>query len=217
MILRSLDRRTHNLIQATLVTVGICVFAGFIHGSGVPRIAALAALCFVVLVISLSVPSFRDLARIVGLTYFSKAVLLYAVGGLAIGALLALLYRGISRMSLFPHALTMIAVIAPAIGISEELLFRGFLQNRLVTINTWLAVILASLAHTLYKFLVMRTLPVDIGTYYPALVVYTFAAGLLSGIPRALTRSVVPACLLHGVFDILVYGGLSTWPVWVWY
>jgi membrane protease YdiL (CAAX protease family) len=216
MILESLDRRARHLTQAILVTAGICLFAWFIHGQAAQRILALAALGFASLVISLSIPTFRSLARSVGLARISKAVGLYAVGGLLLGVLLAVSYRSISNISLYPHTLTIIALVAPAIGVTEELLFRGFLQGRLSTINTPVAVILASLAHTLYKYLVMRSLPFNIGTDFLSLVVFTFVAGLLCGIPRALTKSVVPACVMHGVFDILVYGGLSTWPVWVW-
>jgi hypothetical protein len=49
-----------------------------------------------------------------------------------------------------------------------------------------------------------------------SLVIFTFVVGLLCGVSRVLSKSIIPACVAHGVFDILVYGGLSTWPVWVW-
>jgi membrane protease YdiL (CAAX protease family) len=126
------------------------------------------------------------------------------------------LYRGISKVSLLPQTLTFIALIAPMIGITEELLFRGFLQGKLSSINIYAAIVLTSFAHTLYKYLVLRSLPSDIGTDFFLLIVVTFIAGLMFGVLRVLSRSIIPSCLTHGVFDVLVYGGFSTWPVWVW-
>jgi membrane protease YdiL (CAAX protease family) len=102
------------------------------------------------------------------------------------------------------------------IGITEELLFRGFLQGKLSGINIYAAILLSAFGHTLYKYLVLRSFPVDIGIDFLSLVVFTFIAGLMCGALRALSKSIIPACVTHAVFDILVYGGLSTWPVWVW-
>lgn len=211
---------SHNQIrqiaESTLVLIGISVFALFIHSRPAQRILAVAALSTAAIVISLSISDVPSLLKCLGLSEFSKKLGVYSLAGLSLGILSALLLRQISNMTLLPQTLTIIAFLAPMIGITEELLFRGFLQGKLSSVNIHAAIIVASFAHTLYKFLVLRTLPIDIGIHYPSLLAYTFLAGLTCGALRALSRSIIPACLLHGVFDILVYGGLSTWPVWVW-
>jgi membrane protease YdiL (CAAX protease family) len=216
MSVESVDRRIRHLFEAALVLTGICVFAWFIHGSAAQLVIALAALSFSAVVISLSASNVRSLLTYLSPSRFSKKTLVYSLAGLALGILWALLYRGISKVSLLPQTLTFIALIAPMIGITEELLFRGFLQGKLSSINIYAAIVLTSFAHTLYKYLVLRSLPSDIGTDFFLLIVVTFIAGLMFGVLRVLSRSIIPSCLTHGVFDVLVYGGFSTWPVWVW-
>ena len=209
-------RRIRHLTETTLVLTGICIFGLFIHGRPAQRVIALAALSIAAIVISLSISDLRSLLKYLGLSELSRKIGVYALVGLGLGTLFALCYRGIVDGTLLPQTLTVIAVIAPIIGITEELLFRGFLQGKLVDTNIYAAIVLPTLGHTFYKYLVLRSLPLDIGTAFLPLVIYTFLAGLLWGVFRTLSGSVIPACLSHGIFDILVYGGLSTWPIWVW-
>ena len=211
------DNRIQHLIETTLALTGICIFALFIHGRPVHRMIALAALSVAAVVISLSISDGQSLLKYLGLSEFSKKIGVYSLIGLGLGILMALRCRSISNMALLPRTLTVIAVVAPIIGITEELLFRGFLQGKLSGINIYTAVILPTFGHTLYKYLILRSLPVAIGIDFLSLVVFTFIAGLMCGVLRVLSKSIIPACVTHATFDILVYGGLSTWPVWVWH
>ena len=208
--------RIRQIVETTLVLIGICVFALFIHRRPAQRIVAFTALSAAAAVISLSISDVQSLLKYLGLSEFSKKIGVYSLVGLSLGILPALLFREISNMALLPQTLTVVAIVAPMIGITEELLFRGFLQGKLSSINIYAAIGTAAFGHTLYKFLVLRSLPIDIGVHFPSLLAYTLLAGLMCGGLRALSRSIIPACLLHAAFDILVYGGLSTWPVWVW-
>jgi membrane protease YdiL (CAAX protease family) len=208
--------RIRHLIEATFVLTGVCVFAWLIHGSVVQRVISLIALGFAAVVISRSASNIRSLLRYLNPSRFSNRTVVYSLAGLALGTTAALLYRYFSDVSLFPQTLTLIALIAPLIGITEELLFRGFLQGKLYSINVYASIVLTSFAHTLYKYLVLRSLPADIGVDFSFLVIATFIAGLVYGVLRELSRSIIPACVSHGVFDLVVYGGLSSWPVWVW-
>jgi membrane protease YdiL (CAAX protease family) len=210
------NNRIRQLIETSLVLTGVYIFALFIHGGPAQRVAALAALSAAAVVISLSISDLQSLLKYLGLSEFSRKIAVYSLAGLGLGILLALRCRRISNMALLPRTLTMIALIAPMIGITEELLFRGFLQGKLSGINIYAAILLSAFGHTLYKYLVLRSFPVDIGIDFLSLVVFTFIAGLMCGALRALSKSIIPACVTHSVFDILVYGGLSTWPVWVW-
>jgi len=211
------NSRIRHVVGPTLVLTGICIFALFIHGRPAQRMIALVALSVAAVVISLSISDIQSLLKYLGLSEFSTMIGVYSLVGLGLGILFALRCRSISNVTVLPQTLTVIAVIAPMIGISEELLFRGFLQGKLSSINIYGAIILSAFGHTLYKYLVLRSLPIDIGIDFLSLVVFTFLAGLMCGALRVLSRSIIPACVTHAIFDILVYGGLSTWPIWVWY
>jgi membrane protease YdiL (CAAX protease family) len=75
---------------------------------------------------------------------------------------------------------------------------------------------MATAGHTLYKFVVIKTVPVDLQTHLPSLVVLTFMAGLVFGLMRKKSGSIIPPALAHALFDIVVYGGAVLAPVWVW-
>ncbi len=210
------NSQIRHLVESTLVITGICIFGLLIHGRPDQRIVALATLSAAAVVISLSISDVQSLSKYLGLYEFSRKIAVYSLVGLGLGILLALRCRSISNMALLPKTLTVIAVIAPIIGITEEFLFRGFLQGKLSGINVFAAIILPTCGHTLYKYLVLRSLPVDIGIDFLSLVVFTFLAGIMCGLLRVLSKSIIPACVTHAVFDILVYGGMSTWPIWVW-
>jgi membrane protease YdiL (CAAX protease family) len=210
------NSRTRHVVGPTLVLTGICIFALFIHGRPVQKMIAFAALCAAAAAISFSISDVQSLLKYLGLSEFSKKIGVYSLVGLSLGIIFALWYRSITHVTFLPQTLTVIAVIAPIIGITEELLFRGFLQGKLSSSNIYAAIILSTMGHSLYKYLVLRSLPIDIGIDFLSLVVFTFIGGLVCGVLRALSKSIIPACVTHGIFDILVYGGLSTWPIWVW-
>jgi membrane protease YdiL (CAAX protease family) len=77
-------------------------------------------------------------------------------------------------------------------------------------------VVYASAVHTSYKLLVILTLSVPLQFDFFFLVFWTFVGGLLFGALREFSQSSLPAMMAHAVFDVVVYGGLATLPVWVW-
>jgi membrane protease YdiL (CAAX protease family) len=133
-----------------------------------------------------------------------------------LGVSLALVCRVLSNLSLFPAALKGIAWVVPLVGMTEELFFRGFLQGTLSTRSTWASIVVPALGHALYKYLVLQSLPDPSAFNFPVLLVLTFAGGIIFGLLRALSKSTLPPAAAHGIFDVLVYGGLSAWPPWVW-
>jgi len=48
------------------------------------------------------------------------------------------------------------------------------------------------------------------------LVLWTFAGGILFGILREFSGSIIPPAIAHGCFDIIFYGGFASMPPWVW-
>jgi membrane protease YdiL (CAAX protease family) len=124
--------------------------------------------------------------------------------------------RDVSGRVIIPATLTNIAIISPVIGIAEELLFRGFILERMRPFGKIISVLSASAGHSLYKYLVLVSLPFDIGINFPFLITITFIVGLILGAFREVTNSIVPPACAHACFDILVYGEYTAAPVWVW-
>lgn len=210
------QRKSNGLLSAILVIGGICIFGIFIHADSWWRIISFAGLAIAAIVMSLTVTDIKSLLAVLGIVLFTRKVIYYCIAGIIFGMLLGLVYNIIKADSLLPLTLTRFALLAPLIGISEELVFRGFVQSGFASWGALASVLIAASGHTLYKYLVITTVPVDLNTCIPSLVILTFLAGAVFGMMREASRSVVPPALAHGLFDIIVYGGASLAPVWVW-
>ncbi len=110
----------------------------------------------------------------------------------------------------------MFAIIAPLIGIMEELVFRGYIQTKMAPAGSVLSILIASTGHSLYKFLVIKTLPEDVPINFVWLILLTLVFGIILGIFRDRSKSIYPAALAHAIFDIIIYGGSAVAPFWVW-
>jgi len=204
------------LFSSLLVIGGMCIFGMFIHAITWWRIVSFVGLATVALVISLSARDLSSLMRVLGIVPVTRKVIYACVAGIIFGLLLGLVYNFVNADSLLPANLAKFALIAPLIGIMEELVFRGFVQSRSASAGAMASVLVAASGHTLYKYLVIKTLPVDLNTFIPSLIILTFLVGVVFGIMREFSRSVLPPALAHALFDIIVYGGASLAPVWIW-
>ena len=119
-------------------------------------------------------------------------------------------------MPLLPTAVTSFIFIGALVGLTEELVFRGYMQSRLAVINHPMAVFFAALAHSLYKislFLSPAALPrQDILHFF----LWTLIASIIVGLLKQASKSIVPAIIAHIVFDTIVYAEMSHAPWWVW-
>jgi len=199
-----------------LVLGGICIFAWFVHREGVLFLIAVAGLIFASVILSRAVFISPSPAGLLGLDIYDFKVLIFSFAGLAAGLAAALGYHSFYGIQNLPGALTIIALVSPLIGITEEIIFRGYLQGRAQQFGPAVAVAGAAAGHTLYKYLVLKSLTVPVVIDFPRLVLFTFLFGLAVGIFRQISRSVIPALAAHALFDILVYGDFSAMPVWVW-
>ena len=103
--------------------------------------------------------------------------------------------------------------MALLIGLTEELIFRGYFYGRF---QIWLgpvwAIMISASLHTGYKVALFATSPSVNLVFLGSL---TLIAGLLLGWTRKSSGSLWPCVMFHVAFDFWVYGDKAT-PWWVW-
>lgn len=101
-------------------------------------------------------------------------------------------------------SITQIVVLSLSAGISEELLFRGFLQQWLWNLTSLqIAVITTSVVFGLLHFLTL--------SYF----LLATTLGLALGITYVLTNSLIIVMIWHGVYDIIAVYALARHPEWL--
>jgi membrane protease YdiL (CAAX protease family) len=204
------------LSGAILCSLGLMVFSYFIHYTFPVRLISFAALLMSAFIISRNLRSLSDLKKIAGEFISLRITLLYFISGIALGIGLAVFYRWHLDLSLFPKSIHLFVITAALIGCIEELVFRGFLQEYVKSINTPISVLFSTISHTGYKCCLFLSplIVADIDVGFLAL--WTFIAGILSGTIRHLSKSLLPSITAHALFDILVYAEFVSSPWWVW-
>jgi len=211
-----LSYKFKNILQAIICLSGIYLFALFIHRNSFYLISAFVGLIISAFSISLAINKNEHFLDILGL-YKLKSRSIYFTGiAILFGVFLGLAYNYFNKFDLIPKQLTQFALTATLIGIFEEVIFRGFIYNRFKVINHIVAIICSAFAHSIYKFLVLKTFPYDLGINFVQLFFLTFIVGILFGLLRKLSKNVIPPAVAHACFDILVYGASISSPVWVW-
>ena len=212
----NLNNRIFVLLELFLTLIGLCIFAWFIHGDRFSFIIAMGGLILASSVISRAIIKSDSLLSVFGLDHWNKKIIIYCSIGIFIGIILALVSRYVYKLSFIPGTLTFVAFASPLIGMTEELIFRGYMQGRLRKIHIISSIYIAAASHTLYKFLVLRSLPDGIRIHFFALITLTFGVGILLGYLRELSGNALPAMIMHATFDIVLYGDFTEMPEWVW-
>lgn len=194
---------------------GILLFALFIHTPWPRRLISFVALAMSALIIGTSTRN-DSLLHAFGLAPVSHRILIFSIPALLLGMGFAWLTRSTFDMSPLPVSASRFVIIAPIIGATEELIFRGYIQGHLRSIGRIFSVIYASTVHTCYKLLVILSLSVPLQFDLFFLVIWTFIGGVTFGILREGSRSSIPPVIAHAIFDIVLYGGYAVAPVWVW-
>lgn len=195
--------------------IGILLFAGFIHHSFPLLFLAIGGLAGTAAVIAYSIRH-QTLRKAFGVTPLNRKILLYIIPAIILGLIMGILTRNRFELTLIPAGFTGIAFVAPLIGATEELVFRGYFQGQLRPIGRGFSILTATALHTSYKLLVILSLAAPLQFDFFFLIFWTFVAGLLIGTIRELSGSAVPPVFAHAVFDIVLYGGLASAPLWVW-
>jgi membrane protease YdiL (CAAX protease family) len=198
-----------------LALAGILIFAAFIHKPFPLIFIAFGGLAGTAAVIGFSIRHLT-LREAFGLMPLKRKVYLYMLAAAGMGVLLGIFTRNRFELSIIPAGFTGIALLAPLVGISEELIFRGYIQGHLRPLGRVFSIFIASTAHTCYKLLVILSLGIPLQFDFFFLIFWTFIGGLLFGMLRELASNTIPPMIAHAVFDIVLYGTLATAPVWVW-
>ena len=209
-------KRLNILSEAILCSLGLMVFSFFIQYKFPVRLLSFAALLISAFIISRNLRSLSDLKKITGESISLKITLLFLFLGIVSGMMLAIIYRRHLDLSLFPGSVHLFVVTAAFIGCTEELVFRGFIQEYVRKINGPFSIIFSTLSHTGYKCCLFlspaTTTDINIGF----LTLWTFLAGILFGTIRHLSRNLLPSMSAHALFDVLVYAEFVNAPWWVW-
>lgn len=204
------------LSDAILCSLGLMVFSFFIHYELPVRLISFAVLVMPAYIIGKNLKSLSDLKKLTGESGINRIVLIYCFFGLFLGTLLAILYRWDLEISIFPKYLNGFVIVAALIGCTEEIVFRGFIQDYVKSINAPFSILFSTISHTGYKCCLFLS-PVaaaDINIGFLAL--WTFIAGILFGTIKHFSKSILPPLIAHGLFDILVYAEFVSAPWWVW-
>jgi membrane protease YdiL (CAAX protease family) len=194
---------------------GILLFAGFIHHPLPLRLLAFGGLTGTAALIGFSTRN-NSILESFGLSILNRRILLYILPAIALGMILGMLTRNRFELTLIPEGLAGVAVLAPLVGTTEELIFRGYIQGQLRPGGKILSILCASAFHSSYKLLLILTLSVPLHFDFFFLIIWTFIGGILFGILRELSGSTIPPVIAHALFDVMLYGGLVSAPVWVW-
>jgi membrane protease YdiL (CAAX protease family) len=207
-------RRHSDIYYAALVSLGFWVFAVFIHWSFPMKWVAISAIVFCIFLIVLKIDSIQSLLLQFRLRKSINPLKFISIG-LAVGLLLAILDRLSIRMTPIPSSLSWFALVAAAIGSTEELIFRGFILTHTAKKNVLFGVVFAAASHSIYKCCLF--LFPDPAYDYPMIYLFllTFGVGLLAGWITVKSKSIYPALLGHAMFDIVLYGELTQAPWWV--
>jgi membrane protease YdiL (CAAX protease family) len=206
--------QTTRIISDTfLCSVALAVFAFFINFSFPANSIAFIALLFAAFIISRDMRNFT----VPPLRYsFTAATIIYCIIGFQMGVAGALYYRGSFGMPVLPSVIRNFVWVAICIGITEELVFRGFIQGMLSKLHPGFAIVLAALAHATYKACLFISPAADY--HYSVMLFYTWSLGafILIGVLRYYSKSILPAIIAHAVFELVVYAENLHAPWWVW-
>lgn len=212
----SLPKPGTSIFEPIACSLSLMIFAFFVHFQLPVKLVSFASLCIPAYIIGKNITSLSDIKKITGEASNLKSLTIYSIAGLVTGLILSVTYRRSIDAPLFPEDIKSFAIVASMIGSMEELIFRGYIQQSVRGKNGIIPVLFSTTAHTGYKCALFlspfNSAPIDIGF----LAFWTFLAGLILGVLRHLSGSVVPSLSAHALFDILVYGELISAPWWVW-
>jgi membrane protease YdiL (CAAX protease family) len=205
-----------DLAEAFLCSFALMIFSFFIHFEFPLKLVSLSSLVLAAYLLGRRYQTLPDLINKTGLSATFTVSVLLSLAGIVAGTILAILCRWHLGISLLPGSIHSFVIVAALIGATEELVFRGFLQEMAVNINGPFSVFFSTISHTGYKCCLFLSPASSSGIDIPDLALWTFLFGLLFGTIKHLSKSLLPSLIAHVLFDILVYAEFVKAPWWVW-
>lgn len=196
---------------------GLAVFAAFSH-RGVPWLfVAIGGFALTTVAILWSGFGSARPAELLGLDNFPKRAVTFSLLGVVLGLGAAMWHRYALDLSLWPRGgIEAFVAVACLIGATEEIVYRGWLQGRARPLGPVAAVLIAALAHTVYKTALFLLPSESVSVDLAQVALVTFLGGIVLGALRVASGSLMPALLAHAAFDFVVYGAVAAAPWWVW-
>lgn len=207
---KSKDKESNAFLEGILIA-GLLVVFGFLSYKSLHAGLLLLALC--AWRMAEYVTDFRQGLHFFGIQLPEQRGLLWMLAGLISGVVAWAGYYLIPGGQLPMPGIGFFALTAFAIGLVEELVYRGLLYQMWQRGGPVVAILLSAIAHTAYKLALLSPHP---SVELVPVAGWTLCAGAVLGALRYFSGSVLPAAANHIVFDILVYGGAATGPDWVW-
>jgi membrane protease YdiL (CAAX protease family) len=211
------DTRRRGLIGIAAAATGAIVFAICAH-QGLPWLAVgVGGLAISALAIAWSGFGDSRPAELLGLDRFSGKIAVLTVVAGALGVAAGLSHRDTLGIALFPREnIEAFVLMACLIGATEELIYRGWLLGRARMLGWPAAIVIAAIAHAAYKTALFAwpadPTPIDLTD----IAAWTAAGGVVLGLMRRISGSVLPPMLAHIAFDFVVYRAVAHAPWWVW-
>jgi membrane protease YdiL (CAAX protease family) len=156
-------------------------------------------------------------ASVLGLDGFSITIAVFTLAGVGVGAGAGLLHRNALGIALQPaEGVEAFVIMACLIGATEELIYRGWLFGKARAFGWPAAVMIAAIAHASYKTALFAWPPAPVAVDLWGMAVWTAAGGIVLGLLRVFSGSLIPPLLAHAAFDFVVYRSVAHAPWWVW-
>ncbi|MCX5656110.1 MAG: CPBP family intramembrane metalloprotease [Planctomycetota bacterium] len=203
--------------EAAVAAAGLILFALAVHAPLPWTLLSGAGLVVAAVVIGRSLAGAPSARALLGLVRLSPRVLALVAAGLVVGGGLAATYRVYMGMALLPlGGLEAFVLVACLIGAAEEVVYRGYVQGSLAGLGWPAAVGLAAVAHAAYKTALFAFPAGAAEINYPFLAIWTVLGGIVFGLLRQFSGSVLAPLAAHAAFDLVVYGAIAQAPWWVW-
>lgn len=205
------------VIEVLTASVGMVLFALVSH-QGLPwAVLGAGGLLLTAATIGRQLHRVPRPAALLGLERPRPKAIPFSALGILIGAGLGLLHR--RGMGMAPWSAGGTGAFVPVaclIGVTEELVYRGWTQGAARSLGWPAAVTIAAVAHAAYKTALFAWPPGPMTFDYMAIGLWTAAGGIVIGLLRQFSGSVVPSMLAHAAFDFVVYRAVAHAPWWVW-
>ncbi|MBN2213030.1 MAG: CPBP family intramembrane metalloprotease [Bacteroidales bacterium] len=204
------------IIKTLLFVAGLLIFAGFLHQSIPLILLSFSGLLLSVVVIVSEIHRLKDLCVLFDCRKLTGKNIFYLPVSIIIGLAFGIIYRDYLHISIIPSGLTGFAATAMAIGSSEEILFRGYLQSRIRKSDVVLSVVMATFAHSAYKLLLFIPYRSEPDIEISFILQWTLLGGLVFAILKEFSKNSIYPVISHALFDLWVYGDGTVTPWWVW-